>query len=46
MNVLSFLLVIGVLVLTVWLIYKTKKEDICFDFDCKGGTNNGSLHYR
>lgn len=35
MNVFSFLLCIGVLALAVWLICKTKKEDMGCDFDCK-----------
>lgn len=35
MNILGFLLFAGVVTLTVWLICKTKKEDMGCDFDCK-----------
>lgn len=35
MNVLSFLLCIGVIVLVIWMICKTKKEDMGCDFDCE-----------
>ena len=35
MNILGFLLFVGVVVLTVWLICKTNKEDMGCDFDCK-----------
>ena len=35
MKILSFLLFVGVIALTVWLICKTKNEDMGCDFDCK-----------